>query len=257
MKLEFKKIGKGPVVVILHGLFGMSDNWLSIAKKMADDFCFYLIDQRNHGHSPHLDEMNYAVMADDLHAFCLEQNLSNFSLVGHSMGGKVAMTFASKYTHLIKNLTIVDIAPKAYNSSKFKIFIQAMMDIDLNTLSSRSAAEKQLAQTLNQPAHLIQFLLKNLYRNAERTFSWRINLAAIKTNLELLLGMEKLVTGNAIPTLFIKGALSEYIRENDREIILNYFPKASIKELRGANHWVHATAPEMFIKTLHSFIINK
>ncbi len=256
MKLNFKKIGKGPVIVVLHGLFGMSDNWHSIAKKMSEDYCFYLVDLRNHGRSPHSDIFDYDVMTEDIRQFLEGNNLSDVSLLGHSMGGKVAMCFASKYPQILQKLIVVDIAPKAYESSHFKIFIEAMLSVDLAAVQSRKEIENLLLKRLNVHPAIVQFLLKNIFRKEKNLFEWRINLPAIKNGMETILDFQVSDHPILVDTLFMKGEHSDYILPDDHEMISRYFPQSKIEEIKNASHWVHSAAPINFEKSLRNFLQN-
>jgi len=254
MKLYHQKIGKGPVIVILHGLFGMPDNWMSIAKKLAPSFTLYLMDQRNHGKSPHDAEHNYDVMTTDLLEFFTEHNLKDVILIGHSMGGKAAMNFASKHSHLLSKLVIVDIAPKEYDTSYFADYLNAMCEMDLPDITSRNEAINQLQKKLDLHPATAQFLLKNLYRDDSNNFKWRINLDALGKNLESILGDGAVTKPAEIKTLFMAGEHSNYIEPQDVDIIKNFFPNSEIVEISGANHWVHASAPVHFENALLKFI---
>jgi esterase len=256
MKLNFKKIGKGPVIVVLHGLFGMSDNWFSIAKKMSADYCFYLVDLRNHGRSPHSDLFNYNVMTEDIRQFLEENGLSDIYLLGHSMGGKIAMCFATKYPRFLQKLIIVDIAPKAYKSSHFKTFIDAMLSLDLTTVESRKEIEILLLKRLNVHPSIVQFLLKNIFRNENNRFEWRLNLSALKTNMKTILDFSDIEQPILVETLFMRGQYSDYILEEDEMFINRIFKNNHIKEIKNASHWVHSTAPINFEKTLRNFLQN-
>jgi esterase len=257
MDLYFRKIGNGPVIVVLHGLFGMSDNWMTLAKKMSADFCFYLIDMRNHGRSPHSAEFNYPVMAADICRFIENHNLTDVTLLGHSMGGKTAMSVAESHSHCIQKLVIVDISPLKYDSSPFYDFIDAMLSVDLLALKSRNHAAEHLQEKLNANTAIIQFLLKNLYRTDSGLFKWRLNLMALKMNINRILegiDPEQVISTK---TLFIKGSESNYILKDDSEQIKKQFPNSQIVTIENANHWVHAHAPVEFEKTLRIFLKNE
>jgi pimeloyl-ACP methyl ester carboxylesterase len=234
----------------------MSDNWLSIAKKMSADYCFYLVDLRNHGRSPHSDIFDYDVMTEDIRLFLKENNLSDISLLGHSMGGKVAMSFASKYPRFLQKLIIVDIAPKAYKSSHFKTFIDAMLSLDLTMVESRKEIENRLLQKLNVHPAIIQFLLKNIFRNKNNLFEWRINLPAIKNGMETILDFQVPDHPILVDTLFMKGEYSDYISPLDHGMISRHFPQGKIEGIKNDSHWVHSSAPINFEKSLRNFLQN-
>jgi len=254
MDLNFKKIGKGPSIVVLHGLFGMSDNWISIAKKMSNDYCFYLVDLRNHGSSPHSDVFNYDVMTNDVRLFLEKQNLSDVTLLGHSMGGKIAMNFAAKYPQFLIKLIVVDIALRKYNAPHFINFINSMLSIDLLKEQSRKGIENILLSRLKVDPAIIHFLLKNLYKNDNNHFNWRINLQVIKENVDEILGSFEINKPVIIESLFMKGSVSDYIRPEDELVIKHKFSNSQIVEIENATHWVHSSSPLNFEKALRNFL---
>lgn len=251
MKLNYKEVGEGKPLVILHGLFGSSDNWISIARKLGETRKVYILDQRNHGDSPHSDEFSYEVMATDLKKFINEHSISNFDLIGHSLGGKTAMLFATQNSELVDKLIVVDIAPKKYPVHHDTI-IEGLKSIDITTLKSRSDADTALAE--NVPLIGVrQFLLKNLKRTPNG-FGWKINLDVIQTEIEEVgKGLPNNVQFDK-PTLFIRGGMSNYIVEDDMELIKLHFPLARLVTVKGASHWVHAEKPEDFLEKVYSFL---
>lgn len=254
MTLFYREVGSsGPAVLILHGLFGMSDNWLSFARRLENDYHLFLLDLRNHGRSPHSAEMNYGVMAGDVSAFIRETIGTACSVVGHSMGGKVAMQLALEQPQLINTLVSVDIAPKRYRTSQFHDFLTVMMGMDLTTLNSRGQADDILKEKLNLPLATRQFLLKNIYRNDQNRFQWRANLSALFTNLETLLDEPGTAGVFDKPALFARGSASPYIKDDDIPRIRALFPRAEIRDIPGANHWVHASAPAALEAALRDF----
>ncbi|RMH61742.1 MAG: alpha/beta fold hydrolase [Calditrichaeota bacterium] len=254
MQLFYRETGSGgPAVLILHGLFGMSDNWMTFAKRLATDYHVYLPDLRNHGRSPHSEEMNYNVMAGDVARFIRDTIGRACSVVGHSMGGKVAMKLALEEAELIDSMVSVDIAPKRYHTSQFARFIDVMRAIPTETLNNRGEAERILQEQLMLPAATRQFLLKNLYRDENNQFKWRVNLTALHNHLDALLGGIDSDTRFEKPALFARGSLSLYITEKDTPLIHRLFPNTVIETVPGANHWVHATAPDALEKILRSF----
>ena len=181
MKLNFKKTGTGKPLVILHGLFGSADNWFSIAKELEKDFTLYLVDQRNHGDSPHSEEWNYGVMVEDLKELIDEEGLDRIYLMGHSMGGKTAMNFAVEYPERVDRLIVADIAPRYYEVHHQTI-LEGLNSIKLDQIKSRKEADDQLAKYIDEVG-IRQFLLKSLGRNSEG-FVWKINLPVITENIE-------------------------------------------------------------------------
>ncbi len=251
MKLHYRKSGAGRPLIILHGLLGSSDNWFSLAKVFAESFEVYLVDQRNHGQSPHSAEFNYPLMVNDLHLFIQEHNLHKPAIIGHSMGGKTAMNFAVKYPALLSQLVVVDIVPKAYPVHHDHI-LEGLNAIDLTTLSSRTEADTLLSKKVVEP-DVRQFLLKNLYRTTEGKFAWRVNLAAIDAHIEEMgEGMQYAGT-YAGPALFIKGARSNYYSQGDEHTIKSIFPKAEFVTLE-TGHWVQAEKPAEFSATVLRFL---
>ncbi len=255
MKLFHREVGdpSDPVLVVLHGIFGSSDNWLTVSKTIADrGYRVILVDQRNHGHSPRSDAFSYADMAADLHELVTDLRLDKPILVGHSMGGKTVMHYAVAFPGTFSKLVIVDIAPKAYPVHHAEI-IRGLKAIDLVTLKSRNEADTVLSQYESLPA-VRQFLLKNLYRNEQNQFDWRLNLPVIERQLESI-GDALTNTGTVTePTLFIRGALSNYIRDTDYVHIRSIFPNVTIETIEGASHWVQAEKPAEFVAVLMQFL---
>ncbi|MBX2897485.1 MAG: alpha/beta fold hydrolase [Cyclobacteriaceae bacterium] len=251
MKLHYRKSGAGRPLIILHGLLGSSDNWFSLAKVFAESFEVYLVDQRNHGQSPHSAEFNYPVMVEDLHAFIQEHNLHQPVVIGHSMGGKTAMNFAVKYPNLLSQLIVVDIVPKVYPVHHDHI-LDGLHAIDLASLTSRTEADTILSRHVAE-RDVRQFLLKNLFRTSESAFAWRVNLAAIDAHIEEIgEGMHYAGT-YAGATLFIMGARSNYYAEGDEPVIKKIFPQAEIVALE-TGHWVQAEKPVEFSNTVLQFL---
>lgn len=254
MKLYFRQVGEaGPAIVILHGLFGSSDNWLTNSKTIAElGYRVFLIDQRNHGQSPHADEHDYVSMADDLREFLTDHSLSDAVLVGHSMGGKTVMQYAMLYPGTFRKLVVVDIAPRFYPIHHADI-IRGFNAIDLATLKSRNEADKIMSQY--EPSLAVrQFLLKNLYRNEQGQFAWRINLPTIERELHGIGGELTDTTVVTSPTLFIRGSESPYITDADTPTIHLLFPQATIATIDGAGHWVQAEKPDEFVAMLMRFV---
>jgi len=252
MKLYSQKIGSGDPFLILHGLFGSSDNWLSIAKQLSDNYSFHILDSRNHGKSPHTNEFGYDNMAMDVREYIQDHNLKNIVLMGHSMGGKTAMKIALEYPMRVTKLIVADIAPKKYSIIHNHI-IEALLSIKTNILESREQADIHLSQVIKSST-LRKFLLKNLYRDENNTLKWRINLDAICSNLESLGAQISSSQKYDKNTLFLKGELSDYITSEDETEIQSLFPKAVIKSISRATHWLHAENPEDFIKEIKGFL---
>lgn len=244
--------GEGRPFVILHGFLGMGDNWKTLGNKFADaGYNIHLLDQRNHGRSPHTEEMNYEAMAGDVVHYCEKQGLRDIILLGHSMGGKVAMHVAATNPGLVHKLIIVDISPKYYPPHHDEI-LEGLTALDNETFTSRGDAEDFLAKFIKN-AGVRLFLLKNLYRKKDK-LSLRLNLKVLKDNIERV--GEPLTTGFKYegPTLFIKGDSSNYITKEDEPLIHLHFPNAEILSIPGAGHWVHAEKMNEFYDAVMQFI---
>jgi esterase len=252
MQLYFQKFGAGFPLIILHGLFGSSDNWQPVARKLGEHFQIFAVDLRNHGRSPHDDAFNYEVMAGDLHEFMQTHSLEKIHLLGHSIGGKTAMHFALAHPGLLEKLIVVDIAPRAYPPLHTAIF-DALLPLDLTRFQTRDEISRALAPSIPDPA-VRQFLLKNIGRDESGAFRWKMNLPVIHRNYDSLNGPIQTNSTFAKPTLFIRGSQSDYILDSDHEMIIRVFPVAKIVTIPNAGHWVHADAPEEFLNTLSAFI---
>ena len=253
MNLYYRSLGEqGKVIIILHGLFGSSDNWLTVGKKLSEHHRVYLLDQRNHGQSFHDDDFTYDAMALDLHQFVQKNKIKNFVLIGHSMGGKVAMQYASRNSIEIETLIVVDIAPKYYPVHHQDI-LSSLASINLETLKSRNEANQLLSKNVPE-AGTRQFLLKNLGRDTLGKFRWKINLTGITQGIENVgeaLSVDAHFDG---PTLFIRGAKSNYILDTDFAASKVHFPDSALATIPDAGHWVHAEQPEKLLTTIEEFI---
>ena len=252
MKLNFQKLGNGQPIVILHGLFGASDNWLNIGKQLANEFLVYLVDQRNHGASPHSDVWNYQVMAQDVVDLIRDEQLSRIILMGHSMGGKTAMNLVATEPDLVKRLIVVDIGPKAYPVHHAQI-IAGLKSVNLNEATSRKEVENQLVPYIPHIG-VRQFLLKNLVREKNNTFRWKINLDVIDRNIEEVGKGQETSVRFKKPSLFLRGSTSDYIINEDADLINQIFPNSSIRTIDQAGHWIHAEKPKEFLEEVLSFI---
>ena len=253
LSLNYKSFGAGDPIIILHGLFGTLDNWQTMARKLSEHFLVYIVDQRNHGRSPHADRIDYSLMAEDLRDFMESNWIFNAHIIGHSMGGKTAMRFALDNPGMVDKLVVVDIAPKAYSGGHETIF-RAMLNLDLKALQNRQQAEEALRQEIPEQA-VRQFLLKNLTREKSGGFRWKMNLPALHAAYpDILQGIEA-TSPFSKQALFVSGGLSNYIRQEDEAVILQLFPEAVIHTIPGAGHWVHAEAPEPFLEVIKGFIM--
>ena len=252
MKLHFKKFGSGPPLIILHGVFGSSDNWKTLANTLRSQFKVYLVDQRNHGLSPHSGDFNYQVMTDDLKELLHDEQIEKCILLGHSMGGKTAMNFAVQYPEKIIKLIIVDIAPKGYPPHHENI-LKGVHSLTLHEINTRKEADDLLSVTINN-AGIRQFILKNLSRNPEGLFYWKINWKAIEDNMEAIgapLSSYAVFPGEV---LFIRGAQSDYILNEDEPLLKKHFPDADLMTIQKAGHWVHAEQPAQLLALINQFI---
>jgi len=252
MELKFKSFGQGDPVIILHGLFGTLDNWQTVARQLAEEYSVYIVDQRNHGRSPHADEINYSLMAEDLAEFMESQWIYKAHIIGHSMGGKTAMQFAFDHSDMVEKLIVVDIAPKQYTAHHQLIF-EALFSLDLETLESRKQADEILEQKVENFG-VRQFLLKNLTRTKEGKYTWKMNLPVIHKHYEDILDNVQINSLFEEPTLFIKGAKSNYIQEVDESVIFSHFAKAKIETVQNAGHWVHAEQPQKLLDLVTNFL---
>lgn len=254
MKLFFRKSGAGKPLIILHGLFGMSDNWMTLSRQFTDNgFQVYIVDARNHGRSPHSDEFNYALMSEDLVELMDDENISAATVIGHSMGGKTAMWLACTQPDRVSKLISVDISPKYYAPHHQTVFA-AIHGIDLGQLTSRKEAEAGLREKLHDE-DTIQFLLKNLYWDENEKLAWRFYLTGIEKNIASI--------GEALPaqysyngkTLFLRGEKSGYISPGDKPEIIKHFPNALISIVANAGHWIHAENPRGFMDIVLTFLM--
>jgi len=254
MKLFYRQCGDGQPVIILHGIFGISDNWVTIGRRIAEKFDVHILDQRNHGQSPHSDTFNYYVLVDDLVEFIEDHQLVNPILIGHSMGGKVAMNFALEYPQRIDKLIVVDMSVRPYPARKQHMDIMsAMLSIDFDEVDTRDEVEKIINEKVNSP-HISQFVLKNLYRIGKKRLSWRLNIEDIYNNIENVFeGIDSPYTFDN-PSLFVRGGASDYVIDEDYNLIRKNFPNAQFKTIKGASHWVHADAPDELCMNFSEFL---
>ena len=251
--LHAQVFGEGKPFVILHGFLGMGDNWKTLGLKYAESgYQVHLLDLRNHGRSFHSSEFNYETMVKDVDNYCNKNELSDIILLGHSMGGKVAMLYATEHPEIVSKLIIADIGPKTYPPHHQDI-IDGLQKLKLSEYESRADAEEDLAKYIDD-AGVRLFLLKNLYRKNKTEFGLRMNLDVLAESMEeigVALPKGYFYDGN---TLFLRGEKSGYIKDNDKELIKNHFPKAEIETILEAGHWLHAENPDMFFKKSISFL---
>jgi esterase len=251
LTLNYKEFGQGQPIIILHGLFGMLDNWQTISKQLGEHYGVYAIDQRNHGRSPHTDDIDYQILSEDLRQFMQAHWIYKAVIIGHSMGGKTAMQFALDNPDMVEKLIVIDIAPKAYKGGH-ELYFESIRSIDLATVTSRNEVEEHLKINVTDFGTR-QFLMKNLHRNEEdNRFEWKINFDALYNNYQKILGN---IEGETFEgeTLFIRGAKSNYIAENE-PVIGTYFPNATIQTIEDAGHWVHADQPKRLLASILTFL---
>ena len=251
--LHSKVFGEGKPLIILHGLFGMLDNWQGLAKKFGQFFEVHIVDQRNHGKSFHAAEHSYELMCEDLLQYLDSQGLDKVYLLGHSMGGKTAMFFATKYPKRVAKLVVVDIAPKYYAPHHQEI-LAGLCAVENAKVASRKEADQILSEYFSQVG-IRQFLLKNLYWKTEGELSFKFNLEVLSKEIQNV--GEALLDDTVFtePTLFIDGGTSNYINSEDQELIGKHFPDSEIVEIVNAGHWVHAENPKDFFEEVSRFLI--
>jgi pimeloyl-ACP methyl ester carboxylesterase len=268
VKLHYRKLGSGPNLVILHGLYGSSDNWLTIAKKLEGHFTIWLPDHRNHGQSQHTDSHSYKDMVEDVAEFFHIHKIESANLLGHSMGGKVAMLFAAEYPEKTNSLIVVDIAPKSYISpevtykhvKQHELILQLISDLDLSSITTRTEIDQYFAEKLSDIG-LRLFLLKNIHRNKDGHFAWKINVPVLRNAIESIVNdvnetiFSDRMPITAYPVTFIRGLDSDYISDEDIVVIKSIYPDAHIIDIPGAGHWLHAEQPENFITALLSAVM--
>jgi len=253
MLLHSNIIGEGKPFVILHGFLGMGDNWKSLSRKFSEQgYQVHLVDQRNHGRSFHSETFNYNVMVEDLKNYCDHFQLSDIILLGHSMGGKTAMQFASIYPEIVSKLIVADIAPKSYPLHHQDI-LKALSSLDFTKVDSRKKADEVLSHYIKSMG-IRQFLLKNLYWIEKGQLALRINLPVLVTNIEEVGKALSEESNFDKDTLFLRGANSHYIEPMDEQLIKNHFLKAKIETISNAGHWLHAENPTDFFNEVNNFI---
>lgn len=245
--------GEGKPFVILHGFLGMGDNWKTLGKRFADNgFEVHLVDQRNHGRSFHSDDFDYELMAEDLKAYCDHHQLKEIILLGHSMGGKTAMFFTTKYPDIVTKLIVADISPRYY-PVHHEAILDGLAQLDFSEISSRSEADEALSKYINHEGIRL-FLLKNLYWVEKGQLGLRLNLKVLTEHVAEV--------GESLPkyaifskdTLFLRGDQSEYIGPSDELIISQHFPNSKIVTIPNAGHWLHAENPDAFFENVIHFV---
>lgn len=263
MELFYRKDGNGTPIVIVHGLYGSSDNWINIGKRLAEKHTVYMLDQRNHGRSPFANSHTYDDLRNDLEQFFEQHQIEKAILLGHSMGGKVAMWFAADFPEKIEKLVIADIAPKDYlllkEDSQFYLhqnILLAMQEIDFTQIKSRSDVDDYMAEKIDDP-RIRQFLLKNVEKDKiTKLYKWRVNAEVLYDHLDEIVSgvnenwLDDRTPITSYPVIFIRGLLSKYILDDDKELIQKIYPDAKIIDIPKAGHWLHAEQPQKFMEAV-------
>ncbi|MEO1889644.1 MAG: alpha/beta fold hydrolase [Cycloclasticus sp.] len=253
--LNFTEQGDaGEPLIILHGLFGSGRNWQGVAKLLADRYCVYPLDLRNHGSSTHADVMDYPSMSADVASFMNQQGLPEATILGHSMGGKVAMQLAMSEPDKVSRLIVVDIAPVTYKHN-FDDVLGGLHHVPLDKITSRKEADRYLAEKIDVLS-LRQFLLQNLVLSKAGGFEWRVNLASIEKNMSAIMGFPVSETPQCFDkkTLFINGEKSTYLAPRYRTSVAEIFPAAEFETVPKAGHWPHIESPSAFMEILNKFL---
>lgn len=263
MELFYRKEGTGSPLVVVHGLYGSSDNWVNIGRRLAEKHTVYMVDQRNHGRSPFSDSHTFNDMRDDLVEFFEKHNIEKATLLGHSMGGKAAMWFAADYPEKVEKLVIADIAPKDYlllkEDSQFYLhqnILLAMMEIDFSKIKSRNDVDDFMAQKIDD-VNIRQFLLKNVAKDkVNHQYKWRVNAGVLYDHLDEIVSgvnknwLEDRIPINSYPVIFIRGMKSKYLLPEDEPMIKEIYPDSRIIDIPDAGHWLHVEQPELFMKAV-------
>lgn len=251
--LYHKIKGEGQDLICLHGLFGSHDNLSVLTRELSQHYRVHGLDLRNHGASPHHVSMTYLDMAQDVLAHMDAQQIEQAYLLGHSMGGKVAMAVALLAPEKVAKLIVLDIAPVIYQAKRHLDLLTGLAAMDLSSIHKRSDADHQLTPYEANP-HIRSFLLKNLYKNDHGQFQWRIHLQALQDNYEAIMSWPQRNWHFDKPTLFIKGGNSDYLVPQYREAVLQQFPQASLKEVANTGHWLHAEKPALLLRMIQQFL---
>jgi pimeloyl-ACP methyl ester carboxylesterase len=266
MKLFYRKYGNGPPLIILHGLFGSSDNWVTIAKKISGSYTVYIPDMRNHGNSPHSDFHDYMSMGEDLFELATELKLKKFFLAGHSMGGKTAIYFAMRWPEMLNGLLVADISPFANDTNsqlsyfQYLSILDSVLAINISDVSSRNEVDLILSRNIESDK-IRGLIMKNLQRNEKNIFSWKLNAISLRNNLKNIMGCIERpgINNNQItgfPVIFLKGEVSEYLPSADFSDIQRLFPSVEFVVIEKAGHWIHADNSDQVADNLLKLMIN-
>ncbi len=263
MKLFYRKTGNGSPLIIVHGLYGSSDNWVNIGKQLAENYTVYMIDQRNHGRSPFANSNTYNDLRNDLEEFFEQHKIEKATLLGHSMGGKVAMWFAADFPEKVEKLVIADISPKNYlqlnDDSQFYLhqnILLAMQEIDFSIIKSRNDVDDFMAEKIDNK-QIRGFLLKNVVMDkVTKRYKWRLNAEVLYDYLEEIVSgvnrnwLDDRIPITSYPVIFIRGMKSKYILPEDEKLIKDIYPDSRIIDIPDAGHWLHAEQPEKFMNAV-------
>ena len=262
INLNYKEVGNGYPFIILHGLYGMSDNWISFAQQMSATYKIYLLDLRNHGESSHDGSHTYADMVSDLLLFMNSHEIDRAVILGHSMGGKVAMKFAMENPERLSSLIIADIAPIDYQGmgdssqiEQHRNIIDSMLVLPIGKIESRKEAESFLLERV-KGSRTVRFLLKNIKRT-ESEYRWKLNLVVLREFLSEIAGglnVDLYTPITSFPVLAIRGAKSNYVQKEGKAALKRLFPMLKLVTIENAGHWLHAEQPEMFLNTIKEFL---
>jgi len=255
VQLHFRKFGEGVPLIVLHGLLGSLDNWQPLARRFAEHFQVFALDLRNHGLSPHHEDVSYEAMASDLEQFLRTQGLSGAHVLGHSMGGKVAMQFALRHPKQVIKLVAVDISPRAY-PPRHKETIATLLSLDLHKYRRREELDAELARSVEN-TELRRFLLKNVGRDTHGHFCWKSNIRGLWQNYERLAVAVKSEVFCDRPALFIVGGKSRFVPAEDHKLIRRLFPRAEFCTIADAGHWVHVEEPDLVATKVLHFLRDK
>ncbi len=255
MDLNFKVLGSGKPVVIFHGLLGSLDNWITISRTLSSKYKVILVDLPNHGKSYHTDEFSYQQMSEKVHELFLSLNLSSVSVIGHSMGGKLAIKYIDNYSSFVDKAVIVDISNKNYSSNRFNYIFNGINEINLSSFRSRSQINESISNFISDIGER-NFILKNLKR-IEGGFEWSPNIILLQKSLNEISSKIKLRSKIFNETLFLFGENSQYYNSDDIKNLFNDFENFNIKIISNSGHWIHAENPSDFLSNVDNFLSSR
>ncbi|UXI02071.1 alpha/beta fold hydrolase [Photobacterium sp. TY1-4] len=251
MNLHYQIDGQGETIILIHGLFGSADNLGLLARSLKDQYKVISVDLRNHGRSPHTETFTYQDLAADVLRVVDQCDIERFSLIGHSMGGKVAMALTELAASRLNHLIVLDMAPVHYQVHRHENVFAGLQEVAKHTVSSRSEAERYLAQHVQEPG-VRQFLLKS-FAKTDTGYGWRFNVNGLIANYATIMGWQEVPPFHG-KTLFIKGQNSEYIQNEHRDAIARQFPSAKAHMVANTGHWLHAEKPDIVSRVILNFL---